>query len=63
MLEAGGDPRGTAGQTIWTERRGFDLVAAGDHAFFHGPAASASVTLAAAAAGLTGRAADPGPGR
>jgi hypothetical protein len=38
MLEAGADPGRTASQSIWAERRGFDLVAAGEHVFFHGPA-------------------------
>ena len=32
------------------ERLGFDLVAAGEHVFFHGPVSNAFVTLAAAAA-------------
>jgi hypothetical protein len=33
-------------QPIWTERVGHDLVPAGEHVFFRGPAANAFVTPA-----------------
>ena len=50
MLGTTGDPGGIAGEARHAERLGFDLAAAGEHVFFHGPVASAFVTLAAAAA-------------
>ena len=50
MLGTTGDPGDIAGEARHAERLGFDLAAAGEHVFFHGPAASAFVTLAAAAA-------------
>jgi alkanesulfonate monooxygenase SsuD/methylene tetrahydromethanopterin reductase-like flavin-dependent oxidoreductase (luciferase family) len=49
MLGTAGDP-GTAAEARRAEQLGFDLVAAGEHVFFHGPTANAFVTLAAAAA-------------
>ena len=50
MLGTTGDPGGIAGEARRAERLGFDLAAAGEHVFFHGPVSSAFVTLAAAAA-------------
>ena len=50
MLGTGGDPGDIAEEARHAERLGFDLVAAGEHVFFHGPVANAFVTLAAAAA-------------
>ena len=54
MLGTTGNPGDIAGEARRAERLGFDLAAAGEHVFFHGPVASAFVTLAAAAA-VTGR--------
>ena len=50
MLGTGGDPGDIAEEARHAERLGFDLVAAGEHVFFHGPVSNAFVTLAAAAA-------------
>ncbi len=50
MLGTAGDPGAVAPEARRAEQLGFDLVAAGEHVFFHGPAANAFVTLAAAAA-------------
>jgi len=50
MLGTTGDPGDIAGEARHAERLGFDLAAAGEHVFFHGPVANAFVTLAAAAA-------------
>ncbi len=50
MLGTTGDPGDIAGEARLAERLGFDLAAAGEHVFFHGPVANAFVTLAAAAA-------------
>jgi alkanesulfonate monooxygenase SsuD/methylene tetrahydromethanopterin reductase-like flavin-dependent oxidoreductase (luciferase family) len=44
------DPGDIAGEARHAERLGFDLAAAGEHVFFHGPVGNAFVTLAAAAA-------------
>jgi alkanesulfonate monooxygenase SsuD/methylene tetrahydromethanopterin reductase-like flavin-dependent oxidoreductase (luciferase family) len=50
MIGTSGDPGDVAGEARHAERLGFDLVAAGEHVFFHGPVSNAFVTLAAAAA-------------
>ena len=50
MIGTSGDPGDVAGEARDAERLGFDLVAAGEHVFFHGPVSNAFVTLAAAAA-------------
>ena len=50
MLGTAGDPGAVAAEARRAEQLGFDLVAAGEHVFFHGPTANAFVTLAAAAA-------------
>src|SRR5487761_1863589 len=50
MTGTSGDPGDVAGEARDAERLGFDLGAAGEHGFFHGPVSNAFVTLAAAAA-------------
>ena len=50
MLGTTGDPGDITGEARHAERLGFDLAAAGEHVFFHGPVGNAFVTLAAAAA-------------
>jgi alkanesulfonate monooxygenase SsuD/methylene tetrahydromethanopterin reductase-like flavin-dependent oxidoreductase (luciferase family) len=50
MLDTAGDPGNVCDEARQAERLGFDLVAAGEHVFFHGPVSNAFVTLAAAAA-------------
>jgi alkanesulfonate monooxygenase SsuD/methylene tetrahydromethanopterin reductase-like flavin-dependent oxidoreductase (luciferase family) len=50
MLDTAGDPGNVCDQARQAERLGFDLIAAGEHVFFHGPVSNAFVTLAAAAA-------------
>jgi alkanesulfonate monooxygenase SsuD/methylene tetrahydromethanopterin reductase-like flavin-dependent oxidoreductase (luciferase family) len=50
MLDTAGDPGNVGDQARQAERLGFDLIAAGEHVFFHGPVSNAFVTLAAAAA-------------
>jgi alkanesulfonate monooxygenase SsuD/methylene tetrahydromethanopterin reductase-like flavin-dependent oxidoreductase (luciferase family) len=50
LIGTSGDPGDVAGEARHAERLGFDLVAAGEHVFFHGPVSNAFVTLAAAAA-------------
>ena len=50
MMGTSGDPGDAAGEARDAERLGFDLVAAGEHVFFHGPVSNAFVALAAAAA-------------
>ena len=49
-LEGAGDPGNVCDEARQAERLGFDLIAAGEHVFFHGPVSNAFVTLAAAAA-------------
>jgi alkanesulfonate monooxygenase SsuD/methylene tetrahydromethanopterin reductase-like flavin-dependent oxidoreductase (luciferase family) len=50
MIGTSGEPGDVPREARDAERLGFDLVAAGEHVFFHGPVANAFLTLAAAAA-------------
>jgi probable F420-dependent oxidoreductase len=50
MIGTSGEPGDVPREAREAERLGFDLVAAGEHVFFHGPVSNAFVTLAAAAA-------------
>jgi probable F420-dependent oxidoreductase len=43
------DPRQVVPTAVRAEAQGFDLLACGEHVFFHGPVSNAFVTLAAAA--------------
>jgi hypothetical protein len=47
MLGPTGDRGAIAGEARHAERLGFDLAAAGEHVFFHGPVANAFVTTVA----------------
>ena len=50
MLDVGGEPADTPAEARWAEQAGFDLLAGGEHLFFHGPVSNAFITLSAAAA-------------
>jgi alkanesulfonate monooxygenase SsuD/methylene tetrahydromethanopterin reductase-like flavin-dependent oxidoreductase (luciferase family) len=50
VIGTSGEPGDVPGEARDAERLGFDLVAAGEHVFFHRPVSNAFVTLAAAAA-------------
>jgi alkanesulfonate monooxygenase SsuD/methylene tetrahydromethanopterin reductase-like flavin-dependent oxidoreductase (luciferase family) len=50
LIGTSGDPGDVPDEARGAERLGFDLVAAGEHVFFHGPVSNAFATLAAAAA-------------
>jgi probable F420-dependent oxidoreductase len=50
VLDPAGDPGDAADEAREAERLGFNLVAATEHVFFHGPVSNAFVALAAAAA-------------
>ena len=48
-LTLGREQRRTAEQAREAEEQGFDLIAAGEHLFFHGPVSNGLISLAAAA--------------
>jgi len=50
VLDTAGEPGNTADEARRAERLGYDVVAATEHVFFHGPVSNTFVTLAAAAA-------------
>ena len=50
VLDTGGEPGDVADEARRAERLGYDVVAATEHVFFHGPVSNAFITLAAAAA-------------
>ena len=50
MIGQLGAPGGLAAEARRAEQLGFDLLASGEHVFFHGPTSNAFLTLAAAAA-------------
>ncbi|WP_153506438.1 LLM class flavin-dependent oxidoreductase [Cumulibacter manganitolerans] len=49
----GRDQQQTAAQARTAEEQGFDLIAAGEHLFFHGPVSNGLISLAAAAGATT----------
>jgi alkanesulfonate monooxygenase SsuD/methylene tetrahydromethanopterin reductase-like flavin-dependent oxidoreductase (luciferase family) len=50
MLDVAGEPADVPAEARWAEQAGFDLLAGGEHVFFHGPVSNAFITLSAAAA-------------
>jgi probable F420-dependent oxidoreductase len=50
VLDTAGEPGNTTDEARRAERLGYDVVAATEHVFFHGPVSNTFITLAAAAA-------------